>query len=543
MQFTFYSAFTPEQRKNIAIYTLGIMCYKFALEYYNGSFITQANERFGDRRFEKIAVLTGTNYAAQCIGSIIVAPLIKRFPTRSVLAIAVLTFGIISTIPLIADAATGGVLKFKTANNKTKYGTWNPNGLFPIYVISGVSYGTVELIRRVIPRDIVGGDVQRLRKMDAFVHVMYEVAGTTGAFTSTSLIGYFGYNYSALLSPILFTAAACIWIWISSLGESQRAEQETGLAKVETEKRGIGMAMVDAVRAFVKAFYYGGYLVLTDRRFIWLVPGYTLALYGHRYLENGLAPIYARSIIGVSSYSQIIVGGSNFGELLGALSVMIFSMAVPTPMPWLRLDAILLNLVWVMPFFPYVRGNVVSAWRLAAVFIPISFGWAAGDVSLAAYIQSTLARMEAKDKDVSSLGAVMAFLYVSYIVMYALISTFLGRWVDSRLRGLTGAAAIARARDCLKYVGGVHFTILSVIIIAATFIPRGAFAFNPKVIDESLLKSDEETSYDDDSSNEDHLKKELRNEHHNTEFAPQDIQGDAAGALAQNPAARVPHSQ
>ncbi len=52
----FWSAFTADQRRNIAIYTLGIMMYKFALEYFNGSFITQANERFGARRFEKIAV-------------------------------------------------------------------------------------------------------------------------------------------------------------------------------------------------------------------------------------------------------------------------------------------------------------------------------------------------------------------------------------------------------------------------------------------------------------------------------------------------------
>ena len=531
MGLTLWSAFTAEQRRNIAIYTGSIMCYKLGLEYYNGSFITQANERFGARRFEKIAILTGTNYAAQCIGSIIVAPLIKRFPTRSVLAVAVFTFGLIATIPLIADAATGGFLKYKTTNNKTQYGTWSPNGLFPIYVISGISYGTIELIRRVIPRDIVGGDVDRLRKMDAFVHVMYEVAGTTGAFTSSALIGHFGYNYSAFLSPVLFTLAACAWIFISSLGESQRNEEESCLARVEVEKRGIFMSMVDGVRAFGKAFWYGGYLVLTDRRFIWLVPGYTLALYGHRYLENGLAPIYARSIIGVSSYSQIIVGGSNFGELLGALSVMLFTQAVPTPMPWLRLDALLLNLVWVMPFFPYVRGAVSSAWKLAAVFIAVSYGWAAGDVSLAAYIQSTLARMEANDKDVSALGAVMAFLYVLYIIMYSVISTFLGRWVDKQLRGLSGTRAINQARDCLKYIGGVHFTILSVIIIAATFIPKGSFSLNPKAIDTSLLKGDEESTSEDI--------KEAKYQGRDS-FAPNDIQGAAVGALAQNPAARVP---
>jgi hypothetical protein len=38
------------------------------------------------------------------------------------------------------------------------------------------------------------------------------------------------------------------------------------------------------------------------------------------------------------------------------------------------------------------------------------FGWAAGDVSLAAYIQSTLAKLENIDPDVSALGAVMAFV-------------------------------------------------------------------------------------------------------------------------------------
>jgi hypothetical protein len=66
----------------------------------------------------------------------------------------------------------------------------------------------VELIRRVIPRDIVGGDpikVSRsvlsiymrdadgtaplqLKKMDALVHVLYETAGTIAAFTSSQLI-------------------------------------------------------------------------------------------------------------------------------------------------------------------------------------------------------------------------------------------------------------------------------------------------------------------------------------------------------------------
>lgn len=88
-----------------------------------------------------------------------------------------------------------------------------------------------------------------------------------------------------------------------------------------------------ALKSFGKAFYYGGWLCLTYREFVWLIPsesnnsqsrerfanqadlhictgkGYTLALYGHRYLENGILQMYAKTILGRSSLVQIMVGG------------------------------------------------------------------------------------------------------------------------------------------------------------------------------------------------------------------------------------------
>ena len=82
---------------------------------------------------------------------------------------------------------------------------------------------------------------------------------------------------------------------------------------------------------------------------------------------------------------------------------------VPTPVPWLRFDAVAvsrlmicqntmltlslkLNLVWVLFAFASVATAKVPgwAWKVAGCFMPISMGWAAGDVSLAAYIQSLL---------------------------------------------------------------------------------------------------------------------------------------------------------
>jgi MFS family permease len=171
-----WQLYTWEERRNIAIYILGIMLYKFGLEAFNGSIIALATNRYdyyakvhGVRAntFERTGLLTGLNQAFQCVGSILIAPLIKRFPTRTVLSVAILTFGLLASILLIVDAATGGRMKPKdwskthSKDDFSYYGTYNTDAMIPIYCITGIAYGMVELIRRVIPRDIVGGDVQK----------------------------------------------------------------------------------------------------------------------------------------------------------------------------------------------------------------------------------------------------------------------------------------------------------------------------------------------------------------------------------------------
>lgn len=84
-----------------------------------------------------------------------------------------------------------------------------------------------------------------------------------------------------------------------------------------------------------------------------------MALYGHRYLENGILPIIAEDMFHNPAYSRILVCGSNLGELIGALTVFLFGNLVPTPIPWLRLDALLLLLVWVLPFYLKSDPNTV----------------------------------------------------------------------------------------------------------------------------------------------------------------------------------------
>lgn len=174
--FNTLNLFTAEEKRNMAIYICGIMLYKFGLEAFNGSIIALATNRYDfdaqkkgvkATTFQQVGLLQGLNQAFQCVGSILIAPLIKRFPTRTVLSCAILTFGLLSALLLIVDAATGGRIKPKDwskthdADDFGYYGSYNTHAIIPIFCVTGVAYGMVELIRRVIPRDIVGGDVQK----------------------------------------------------------------------------------------------------------------------------------------------------------------------------------------------------------------------------------------------------------------------------------------------------------------------------------------------------------------------------------------------
>jgi len=147
-----------------------------------------------------------------------------------------------------------------------------------------------------------------------------------------------------------------------------------------------------------------------------------------------------------------MVSGSNLGELIGAVFVLVTTTLIPTPMPFLRFDALALLIIWVVPSYSsqVVPNQVGYAWKIAGMFIPVSMGWAAGDVSLAAFIQASLARMESEDPQVSALGSVMAFLYSTYIIIYAILGSLLGTYIDSVY------AQDKNVYRALVNVGGVH---------------------------------------------------------------------------------------
>jgi hypothetical protein len=80
--------------------------------------------------------------------------------------------------------------------------------------------------------------VIKLKTMDSWVHIFYEVAGTAGAFASTALITNLGNNRSFLITPICFALAGTTWSFLGVLNFHKSSERTTALADVDQGRRG-----------------------------------------------------------------------------------------------------------------------------------------------------------------------------------------------------------------------------------------------------------------------------------------------------------------
>ncbi|RGB36569.1 major facilitator superfamily domain-containing protein [Rhizophagus diaphanus] len=465
------TTFSHDEKHNITMFIIGIMCFKFAFESLSSSISFLAQEKFAKSiALTMTPVLTSCFNIMQCICSIGAAQLLVRFRTNVILAFSMFCFGALALILIIVDATTGG--KFESQGN------WTPWILFPIYLPMGGCLGVLELVRRVLPRDIVGENPEKLKKMDAHVHIFYEIAGTSGAFATTPLVKKMGPVYALMLIPILFTVAGFIWLRIK---HNPNAPSDINRNK-EIDSS-------DRKNIFYLYFYSvkrGAQIVFSERRFIWLMGGYVLPFVFHRFIENVIFPTFANQVLKEKSYSYILLGASNFGELLGALVVLLFAAKVATPLPWVRFDAVALMTLWIFPFLPV---KSALSWALSALplMIVLSMGWAAGDVSLVAYIQSRLHSVNIQaDAGTSPLGCVMAFLYSSYIIVFTVLSIPLGRVFDAY-------KATGNINQAFLYIAGIMITVGAVVIFASTFIPRHSWAFNPKVDpDDEIAASEEE---------------------------------------------------
>jgi len=468
------------------------MLYKFGVEAFNGAIVTLATNRYDQdaheagaltRTFEKVGLLIGLNQASQCFGSMLIGPLVKRCRTQVVLSGTIFIFALSTAILIIIDSATGDIkpkdFQPKHKNDYSYYGNYPTDIIIPIYSVSGIAFGMVESIRRVIPANIAGDNVMKLRKMDALVHIFYEIAGVSGALmTALVLIPRLGNNHAFIITPILFTASGLIWLLIGSIPNKTNDQKTKPISNLKKSKINYFKLITNVLLSFIQSILMGAKIVFTSRKFIWLFAVNPLALYSHGYIENGITPQVAERYLKHSDWSQILVGGSNFGELLGALFVFFLNDTMKSPILWVRFDALLLLIIWYIPFYYPPVNQIKYAWIIAATLIPIGFSSAISNISLDSYIQSSLTDLESKNKNISPLGAVMAFLYSTYIIIYSIANPFLGRYIDYVYNKSKSV------HSALIYTAAVQLTIIFLIMFVATFIPKGAIAFNPILIDE-----------------------------------------------------------
>lgn len=514
--------FSKSERWNIACYIIGVMCYKFGLESYNGTVKSLAVDRFttaGFPVYQYTGYLEGLQAATQCVGSIIVGPMMRLYSVKSVLTFFLIVYAFISMIIMAVEHANGGTMPTKCISKDglppvctgAIDGDWDPVGIIPIFVVSGIPFGGIELIRRVIPQKIVGANEFKLKKLDALVHVYFEIAGTCGAFFAAYVCLIMGKAYAPVITPILYVIAAFFFSRIIMPKASDILENRSLLALMITMK--------SACVGFGESVYKGAKIVCLDRRFIWLIWGYSLPLVMHRYIEGGVASVYAKLVLNESAYSSFINGGSNFGELLGALFVFWNLNLFKTPLPTLRWDALVLNFCWLYVVVTPSSTNTDpanTAGIMAAIMCFISAGWSAGDVSLIAFIQRQMRFVKEPGSHVDdALPCVMSFLYVLAIVIYAIINPIIGKWLDeisingydaaevkTALKTASGANKTylkALSVDILQeridlyfyWIGGVFFSLMSILIFFNTFVPKGSWKFNPTLDEEDYVKPDE----------------------------------------------------
>lgn len=476
-----FSTFSKLEYSNVIIYMLGIVLWKFALETMNtclsGIVLNRLDYNSVTGKGGANAGVTWTsmqivNLTAQVVGVLIVGPLFKRFRPSNVLACTVFLWGICALcIPLI-EASTGGSIPGvidKGSSKSETWGKWTPILIYIFFTLAGLFSGVIEMIRRVIPANIVGGDSIKLKEMDASVHMANELSGTAGAILSRYWISYFGWGYALSLLPIGFTLASLLWVMIKPSQEQLDYEKERSLKKPVGFVREAG----DVFYGAGFSIFYGAKLVFSSRNLIWLIPAYSLGLVGHRFVEGTIFPLYAKEILKNSDLQTVLTGGSNFGEFLGAVAVLFLASAVKTPIPWIRSDAICMLISWVFPFYKPNTDANAHAWTLFPLMALLSFGWSAGDTSLAAHVQSNLHKYDNIQSNTTPLHSVMSFLYIINLIFFFVINYACGKARDS---------VVASNGDLTLMfinIAALPMTIAAIIIFASTFIPVGSLAWNP----------------------------------------------------------------
>lgn len=437
----FFRSLTTTEKSNLFKYISGIMCFKFSSDAVMHGFTHIIKEKAESKENLWWAFTMSLNIAAQLFGLMLVSPLVYRFRVQYVLCCSILCMGFISFLVAFFKKDLGLAVNII------------------IYACFGSYQGVLELVRRITPQKIIGSNSVRLKQFDSTVHILYEVAGVSGTIVNFIITsnGYSG-DFSFYLFAVLSIVSCGLWLFLD-------IEKPPVLGATTPS---ILMDLAAVFANIIPSITTGFRFVVGRRELRWLIPCYCIPLLLHRYLESIFMSQYATEVFLQKDWRLLLVAGSNFGELCGALVLLFLASKVHSPLPWLRLDSLSLFLSWL---FINEHTNF-QKWVSIFICSAISFGFASGDVSVAAFIQSKI--KEEQSGQMSLLASSMSFLHASYIILFALFSIPMNALAD-QFRG---------NYDNLRYASSIGYSVLGVVVFLATFYPKGACSWNPTLLSE-----------------------------------------------------------
>ena len=527
-----FTQFSSLQRWQATFLIIGIFCYKYAWEsasvlpFTINKFDLEAKKtKTNPRTFAQLGCLILLSIFFAILGSSLVAPLVKRWRLRTVLVLCAFLKTILSAAMLVLEAATGGTLKpanwhvTHKADDHGFYGTYSPYALIPLFAFSGLFSGAIWTLTRTAPRQIVGGDPWKLQTLNAVIMIFFEIAAIAGALCSALIfIPRFGENFPILM-PVFAALAAVAWCFLKGLPSPGQGLSGSEATKEEdsTPKQTPPSPSSNRKRAAsdffpFKSIWRGARILCQSRDSAWLLLGFPLVQYSHACLEGTVAPAVAKRVLGDANYVQIIIAGSNIGELLGAFAAMFLQRHMPTPIPWVRLSVLANLLVWLFPVWYPPAHRTWSAWQAALVFLPMGAAWSAAAVSMFSYLQALFpddavegGEGEAEGqgerggkRSLPPLSCVLSALFAVEIVIVGLANPLLGSYID-HVYGAMGGPKGGVVQPAFWYLGGAQYTIMTVLVLVSTLVPKGALQLNPKLPDYVTSQADSDSSQKDNS--------------------------------------------
>jgi hypothetical protein len=405
---------------------LGTAAFKVGMETMNISMPLIALTCFHSAVWmATMAVVWG---ASMSLASMFSGGIIDRRPIQKVIAFA-----------LVAEAsAVSGIIGLLAA------GLGRPLFILPLYAAAGAAMGVVVTCRDCIPARILGRDHGLLSRFNATTHIVYEVAGTLAPLAIGFLIQRFGLTAALLLNPPALALAAAFFFRMKLPPVSAEQGKKAGLA-----------GMFKRVWGDISG---GAKLVTSNTQFRWLALMVLAPMVVHRVFEQILVPVFVKTVLHSPEKSAWIIGGSNFGELIGAALLLKTLMGLEKGekvrrFRWIRWMALGTLAVWSLG----LGGKIYFA--VPAVFL-MSLSWVLNDIHLTSYFQSRLPP-EGAGKAVGFLMAAEfgSIVALSYLFGWA-FDLLPAKWAFVAVNGLLTvlAALFVRGYYKLKEVSGPNTT-------------------------------------------------------------------------------------